>query len=520
LSGFGKEILAHEIGHHVYCPADLTDNARLLARTRRGLPTKESSAPLISNLYADLLINDRLQRDASWNIAGVYLELNSEAKDRLWTLYMRTYELLWKLARGALAQGDCDERLNQDAQLGARLIRSCSKDWLSGAGRFAALCLPYLIDDEKNRSACRQAIWSDMQKAGAGGIPDGLAEIDEAEITGALHPAEDPDLSGIDAPQTDEQPSGAAAGRVPGQLSGRKTTKDYRQPFEYSEVLKAAGSDLDPREIIARYYRELAVPHLVPFPVRQLSRATESLPEGLEVWDIDSPLDRIDWLGTILASPQVVPGVTTRERQLGDSPGQDPQVVPIDLYLGIDCSGSMGDPAHRLSYPVLAGAIIALSALRVGSKVKVVLSGEPGRTVSTDGFVRDQKTILQTLTSYLGTGYSFGVHRLAETFSPDKPGLRPVHVLIISDHDMFSMLNSEGDGRLGWDVARESLQRCGGGGTFVLQIPKTVQTHVSEEAFATLHRDGWHVSLVNTMEELVAFAHSFSRQNYERQRRA
>jgi len=54
LQRFAKEILAHEIGHHVYCPADLTDNARLLARIRVGLPTKEHLAPFIANLYSDL----------------------------------------------------------------------------------------------------------------------------------------------------------------------------------------------------------------------------------------------------------------------------------------------------------------------------------------------------------------------------------------------------------------------------------------------------------------------------------
>src|SRR4051794_29921730 len=41
LDDFATEVLAHEIGHHVYCPADLGDNARLLARIRAGLPTKE-----------------------------------------------------------------------------------------------------------------------------------------------------------------------------------------------------------------------------------------------------------------------------------------------------------------------------------------------------------------------------------------------------------------------------------------------------------------------------------------------
>ncbi len=520
LDRFAKEILAHEIGHHVYCPADLTDNARLLVRIRRGLPTKEGLAPMVSNLYSDLLINDRLQRTAELDIAGVYLQLGSATSSRLWTLYMRIYELLWKLPKGQLAKGDCDARLNQDAQLGARLIRSYAKDWLGGAGRFAVLCLPYILEDEEQRLARILATWSDTRCAGRGGFPDGIVEIDDAELSGAIHPAEDPDLSGIDDLAAD---AAKVSGRTPGELSGRKTAKSYRQPFEYADVLKASGVDLDEREITARYYGEMAVPHLVPFPAKRLPRAIDPIPEGLEVWDVGSPLEHIDWLGTFLASPTVVPGVTTRERLIGDSPGTDPQSIPFDLYLGIDCSGSMGDPAHRLSYPVLAGAIVALSALRVGSRVKVVLSGEPGRTISTDGFIRTRKVILRTLASYLGTGYSFGIHRLAETFASDKPPERPVHVLIVSDNDMFNMLDEKGDGRLGWDVAHEALARCGGGGTFVLQLPGITLTEdwrqPAQKYLARLRQDGWNVSLVDSQEQLVAFARQFSRLKFERSRK-
>ncbi len=186
LTALGLPILAHEIGHHVYCPADLTDNARLLARIRAGLPTKESLAPLVSNLYSDLLINDRLQRTAGLDMAGVYLQLGGETKSRLWTLYMRIYELLWNLPRGKLASGKCDERMNQDAQLGARLIRSYARDWLLGGGRFAMLCLPYLIDDG-DECVCRAfRRWCDAIHAGRGGLPDGLAEIDDDELSGAM----------------------------------------------------------------------------------------------------------------------------------------------------------------------------------------------------------------------------------------------------------------------------------------------------------------------------------------------
>ncbi|HZZ79329.1 MAG TPA: hypothetical protein VFE62_12475 [Gemmataceae bacterium] len=514
LQAFGREILAHEIGHHVYCPADLTDNARMLARMRVGLPTKEHLAPFIANLYSDLLINDRLQRSAGLNISGVYLQIGSKCRDRLWTLYMRTYELLWKLDRGALAKGDIDTRLNQDAQLGARLIRSYSKDWLDGSGRFAALCLPYLLEDEAARMQKLMAIWSDTRSAGQGGIPDGLTEIDDDERSGAIHPADDPDLSGIDAQEASERSS-----KVKARETGKKSAKDYRQPIDYAEILKAAGANIDPAEITARYYRERAIPHLIRFPVRKLPQATDPLPEGLDVWDVGTPLEQIDWLGTLLSSPHVIPGVTTRQRQIGASPGNDPETMSVDLYLGVDCSGSMGNPADHLSYPVLAGAIIALSALRVGSRVKVVLSGEPGRSLSTAGFERNASTVLKTLTSYLGTGFSFGIHRLAETFeSPatrNGQAKRPVHILIVSDNDMFSMLDSTADRRQGWDVAAEAVKRAGGGATFVLELPDGLRNDYSSKYLDRIHAMGWSTAIVSSMDELVEFARQFSRGKFE-----
>lgn len=514
LERFAREVLAHEIGHHVYCPADLTDNARLLARIRYGLPGLESYAPMISNLYSDLLINDRLQRSAELDMAGVYLQLGSQSDSRLWTLYMRIYECLWNLPQGKLAPGKIDARLNIDAQLGARVIRSYSQDWLGGAGRFAVLCLPYLTEDHEKQRFHVFVRWCDTRDAGRDGYPEGLVEIDDAEINGAIHPAEDPDLSGID------DLDGASEQAVPGELSGRKTAKNYRQPFEYAEVIKAAGVNLDEREITARYYRELAIPHLVPFPTKRQPRSAELLPEGLETWEVGSPLEQIDWLGSLMASPVVVPGVTTRQRLYGDTPDADPKLCPFDLYVGIDCSGSMGDPARHLSYPVLAGAIVALSALRAGSKVKIALSGEPGRTISTDGFVREQKTILRTLVSYLGTGYAFGIHRLAETFTADRSSDKPVHILIVSDNDIFQMLNQSGSGRIGWDVARESFERCGGGGTFVLQITEAMLSsswgQPTKEYLDRLRQMGWNVSLVDSLEQLVAFARQFSRMNFSR----
>jgi hypothetical protein len=520
LEQFAVEIMAHEIGHHVYTPADLTDNARVQTRIRAGLPTRERLAPMVANLYEDLLINDRLQRSAGLNLAGVYQQLGSQPSDgqppdRFWTLYMRIYEVLWKLDRGTLASGSVDERLAADAQLGARLIRSYTKNWVDGAGRFAVLCLPYLLDDDKAPQA-QLGAWADTLSAGAGGLPEGLTQVEEGEQEGAIHPAEDPELSGIET-TADEKTNTAASGNaaVTQGESGQKSNKSHREPFEYAEVLKAAGVNLPEELITAQYYRERAQPYLISFPIRQIPQAIDPLPEGLDVWDISASLEEIDWTGTLLTSPIVIPGETTRRRIYGESPGTSPDRVPLDLYLGVDCSGSMYNPAHALSYPVLAGAIIALSALRAGSRVMAVLSGEPGRTIATDGFVRDEAAVLKLLTGYLGTGTTFGIHRLADTFGDNRPGGRAVHILIITDNDIFSMLNNKNHGETGWDVARQSLANARGGGTFVLHLPGwSSQYGKGYSGYDRMEEEGWIVSPVSTLEELIAFARRFSQTKY------
>ena len=519
LQDFALEILAHEIGHHVYCPADLTDNARLMVRLRKGLPTKEHLAPFIGNLYTDLLINDRLQRSAGLSMAAVYQHLQMPQLDRLWLLYMRTYELLWRLPSQTLAKGNVDARINSDAQLCARLVRNYAKQWVEGAGRFAALYLPYLIEEQEAAKARKQhAPWSDTENAGKGGLPDGLTSIEDDEDSGAIHPSLDPDLSGVshDAPKPDAE-SAKGAGQT-----GRKSVRQpQRGPLEYADILKAAGSDLPLERIIARYYKELAVPHLIRFPVREVAQSSDPMPEGLETWDAGTPIENIDWMGTLAASPVVIPGVTTRERLYGTQPGSTPETVPLDLYLGVDCSGSMGNPAQSLSYPILAAVIIALSALRARANVKAVLSGEPGKTVGTDGFIRDEQTILTTLTGYLGTGTTFGIHRLHPTFSALPATSRPIHILIITDNDIFMLLEKTHEGHLGWDVARNAAKAARGGATYVLQLPAYLMRQAAAKEVIhpgedRMRQDGWHVAHVDSMEELLKFAKAFSQEKYHK----
>lgn len=515
IEGFPLEVLGHEIGHHVYCPADLNDQARLIARIRRGLPGKERQAGMIANLYADLLINDRLERQAgkSLSLDGVYRRLGGGSTDRMWTFYMRIYEILWSLDRGSLAGGSIDRQIDFDAGLGARLVRVYAKDWERGAGRFAALCFPYL--EENDGEGVRIALrgWLDTEGSSEEGIPDGLTEIEEDEEDGAIHPALDPEITGIDDPG-DARPLGTGRSRA-GDTQPRQR---HRDPAEYREILRSVGVKASDDEITIRYYRERAVPHLVPFPVRVLPDATEPMPEGLEVWDVGESIDRLDPIESVLVSETLIPGVTTVQRTYGDAPSGSPEKQPVDLYLGVDCSGSMSNPAVQVSFPVLAGTVLALSALRAGSRVKVVLSGEPGSYTSTAGFGRNEREILGVLTGYLGTGYAFGIHRLRETFekreADAKPNARPAHILVVTDNDIFQSLGDPGaGGKSGWTVAREAVAAAGGGGTYVLHMPP--DWNAAETA--RMRKEGWDVAFVQEWEDVLAFARDFSRRHYARE---
>jgi hypothetical protein len=514
IEAFATEVLAHEIGHHVLAPATLTDHARMIARMRWALPTVEQHAPMVANLYTDLLINDRLQRSAGLRIANVYQTLGKGGSGGIvWALYLRIYEMLWSLERGSLGGGKTDDRLKGDAWLGARLVRSYARDWLDGSGRFAALLLPHLLEDRKSASLIEKLL--DTRNASAGGEPAGLVEEEAGEREGALHPAQDPTL--VDLPEG-ENADGEEGSDAEPKESQRNTPArgQAREPFQFGEILRAAGLDISDHDAAVRYYRERSRPYLIPFPSRPSPRSTDPLPEGLEPWDIGHALDDADWLQSVLQSPRVIPGMTTVQRVWGTSEGHEPKREPLDLDLYVDSSGSMPNPQQLTSYPALAGAILCLSALRAGARVQATLWSGKNQFTTTDGFLRDENAILRVLTGYIGGATAFPIHVLRNTYAARKPDARPAHVLVISDDGVSTMFDRDERGNSGWDIATMALKRAAGGGTLVLNLPQKWETIGGSCADIRRARDeqGWQVHRVATLEELVGFARQFSRLRY------
>jgi hypothetical protein len=507
VEGYAVEVLAHEIGHHVLAPATLTDHARMIARMRWALPTVEQHAPMVANLYTDLLINDRLQRSAGLRIADVYRAIaTGSTSGSVWALYLRIYEMLWSLARGSLGGGKTDDRLEGDTWLGARLVRSYARDWLDGSGRFAALLLPHLLEDQKSAKVIEKLL--DTRNAAAGGDPAGLVEEDPGEREGAIHPAQDPTLA--DMPVEEKaSPAEVAKNTAPrGQA---------REPFQFGEILRAAGVDISDHAAAVRYYRERARPYLVPFPSRKNPVSFDPLPEGLEPWDIGDALDSTDWFQSVLQSPRVVPGMTTVQRIWGTTEGREPEREPLDLDIYVDSSGSMPNPQQRTSYPALAGAILCLSALRAGASVQATLWSGKNQLTTTHGFVKDPEAVLHVLTGYFGGGTAFPIHLLRDTYAKTKRTARPAHILVISDDGVSTMFDQDERGQSGWDIAGKSLRLAAGGGTLVLNLPENWSAAASApypQIREARDQQGWQLYRVASLEDLVEFAREFSRLRY------
>lgn len=512
-------ILAHEVGHHVYVPGNLTDNARMLAAMGRllgGMP--RSVVAMCANLYADLLINDRLQRRAGVDIASVYVKLAASSgagPSAAWKVYTRTYEHLFRLPPGTLAPVGLPPEMDADAMLLARVVRAFAGEWLRGARRFAAVMFRYVAaDEEAKKGHTFEALGlSDTKGAGrpAPGapdtdtIPDGLTSIDESEL-------EDDESfdAAIDDPVGADAPVKSGENIEPSREGQGAPRRNFREPYEYGQILKALGLDLSDHEVTARYYRERALPHLVPFPSRRQPRAAEPLAEGYEEWDAGAPLEALDAFGSVMLSPRVVPGVTTVQRVYGETPGAEPAKLPLDLDIYVDCSGSMPHPGSTVSYLALAASILALSALRAGARVQATLWSGPKQFETTHGFIRDEKRLLGIVTGYISGSTCFPLHVLRDTYASRKPSDPKTHIVVVSDDGADTMLARDEKGRAGETICADALARARGGGTLVLNLPRLESWRAAEP----MKKLGFRVHAVSRWEDLVVFARNFVRETY------
>ena len=529
-------LLAHEVGHYVLAPGDMTTAARIHMRVRSGLIDCDEQVGMVANLWCDLLINDELQRHRGVSMISL-LEAVSECWDRQeteshgreipdasgpqwWPTYLRCYEIAWELVPGTLhRQGVAGEA---EARLMARLARVYASAPVQGAAGFAALLRPMIMDEDLQQKRSQRLRMSGRGRSGrdCGGVT-GAGELPGSVIGDTdlrkpvIHPVQEPLVLGA-GPSAPRAPEDSQNNNDGAALQGAGSRSQDIQPADLSAVARSLGVDMPALEIASRYYQESAAPYLVRLPPVRRAGRDDPLMGNLETWETGEDLADIDWSATMAASPWVVPGVTTRRRHFERDPGEDQHMVPTNLDLYLDSSGSMPDPAVRLSPVALAGAILALSALRCGARVQATTRSGPDQIAGTDGFTQDAQEVLAAIVAHFGGSTSFPLGILSRTHlaaRADGAGRAPCHIAVVSDDGVVSMFadhrsdecadtsNEEG-------IAVRALTAAGGGGTLLLN---TDPRRVKELRLP----GGYAVHSVRNLDEVRRFSAALARAIWE-----
>jgi hypothetical protein len=519
-----ESVFAHELGHHVLAPSTRLDSLKIRHQLARALVAagadrvRDDEVAMLSNLWTDLLVNTRVgvlqrRRDGPGGDPGIVrlaralYRSSAGSQDRLWWVYLRTYELLWNLVpatlcartppapavappAGAPAEPPLDavpkrfreqeEKLRAarreaervaaelagtittdpalDADLLARAVRSFAGDAVTGALRFGVIAAPYLVE---------------ARRAGAS------VASDAAGCAADHAPATAGELGRVLADPRLREPVPSRAGR-PDSAGG---TPRSGQQLDVARTLELYGT-ADADAVLAAWYRSQAAPWVRP--IRQLlpARPVADLPGPLEVWESGDDLADLDWPATLQAGAQIVPGVTTRRRShLDDEPPPAETAIALDLY--IDSSGSMMSP-QRGSPAVLAGMVLALSVLRGGGRVRVTSFSGPGQVAGTDDFTRDTTSVVSGLSTYFGGSTSFPLDLLDRRYAKLRPptGTERRHLVVLSDDGLSSMF---GTGNAPYaDVAARTRPKLSTATLVLLAWARRIEPIAAEAGYDTL----------------------------------
>lgn len=503
-------VLAHEVGHHVLAPGNLLTDARLVSYVSDMFPGP--AANYVVNIFTDLLVNDYLFTQRGVPVHEVYMALKETGQqkgkignaDKFWELYMRIYEILWRLPKGKLAGKVTAPEIERDAKLSARILRTYSRRWFTCMKNLAYIFKEYFPPDPRAGTILMPAF--DTVKAGDGALDKiwGFASIGDEET-------DKPGQRSYD---------GALDGMVKGSGEGKGQGNQPRLPTDYINTLQylgaLAGADAD--KAIIQYYAELALPHVVPFPT--IDKAVyEPIHEGTEQWTTGEDLGQLDLLESIKESPIIIPGVTTRKVVHGEDKGSEPQKVPIDVDIYLDSSGSIGNPRYQVSYPVIASFIIAISALRAGAAVQVTSYSGANMALATRGFSRNKDEILQTILHFFGDGTQFPC-QILERYDERPSNAPPVHILIISDDDISSIIaeyqakNQAGvlEKKSGLATLKRAIEKGKAKGSLLLRLP--FMPPQTKQAIAVLESLGFEYHNIADWKEIIEFAKQFSRKHF------
>ncbi len=528
-------VFAHEIGHHVLSPSTRIVSFKLLQQMaraivasdpRRSIPVNKTAQKL-SNLWSDMLINDRVVRmqrrrhlGAEPDMIALWrtLAARDPVTNAFWWVLMRTYELLWSLPSNTLCPNDppvVPEAAREEARARQQIdpatldvsmvredLREKERAHRAAALRVRALQDELLLSQPVQPVADAEYLAKAIRTFGAdpvgGALTFGMVLVPYLVLESVTSGEADP--SGGGCAEVDGSP--ATAAELAEVLADPRLTETPVHPaadavgvpmqdpapgqqYGVAETLALfAGSD--PNAVMLAWYEAQARPWVSPLLQQGHGATAVSIPGPLETWELDDEVADINWPATLAVNPVVVPGVTTRRRtHLPDDPSPTTEAVTLDLY--IDSSGSMPKPG-RGSPAVLAGMILVLSVLKGGGRVRVTSWSGRGQVAGDSVFTRDRMEIMRRLTTFFSGGTSFPLDLLAERYPPgDRPSDELRHLVVLSDDGLASLF---GEGQEQYAGVAAAVRRQLDTATLLVQDrSRTIAGPAAEAGYAVDYLD-------------------------------
>jgi hypothetical protein len=403
-------ISLHEVSHYVIIPYDGLINAKLLKAAMKHVI--RDYAPIIVNLFADLIIDTKLYKKYPeliyWELKKTYEHIQANYKNKLsqFTKFLfRTYEHILNVE---LLENHADSTIINLAERVANIVLKKFEDdtlWEKKVDKIANI-LKDLISNTFTVKKSGKAI----------DFPEDILEIMD-------NPLENKNSDKIK--EKDEEELCQKAERF-----ARET------PYsEFGAPASQAGLLID-KNPLATWYRGLAK-NLIEIKIFE-EKSGGKMPVYPEPWRVGEPIEELDVVQTVLASPIIIPNITTRKWFKEEGLGYLIEKQIPDLLLVIDSSGSMNwnystkNPRGQYHTALIASFAALHYAASRGIKFSVInFSNKPDICEWTKNYHDAERILLK----YQGGGTQLPVNAV---FKQCEKAEKKVLVLIITDFAIYN----------------------------------------------------------------------------------
>lgn len=441
LTDYFQSLSIHEIGHYVYCPYDNHTNLKLLSVIIKQKVSKYH-APMILNIFADLLIDYKNHLEfpklMEWELKttiNYLLQNNNFSQSDFWKLLVKAYEIMWDFELEAeIDFSNIESVAKRISQIIIKDIDDDSK-WEKKVIKIAKL----LKDIVKKDCKLRKVAPPKRSSSGQERMGENTSPIEVPEDVKATFG----DLSEIKYPDFVKKGEGHRFS-----ANGPEVREQLKQDLEelaielnystFQDLLNINGFH-NSNENLALWYRGQAK-NLIKIEI-YTKKPSGTIPFAPKIWRVGDPIEDLDPIQSFLASPVIIPNITTRKWEYKEGPGNIIHNILPDLMIVLDSSASMdwNFGKRKISgryHTALLGAFAALhyASLKGAYSASINFSDRVYYSQWTNQVHKIEKVLLK----YQGYGTVLPISQIEKlTHQNDQPCM----ILLISDLEIENWEN-------------------------------------------------------------------------------